>query len=146
MRYVVKMEQGRLVDRFSSEEIKRLLYLTDRRIRYASSPALNDTAVFFKSGSLYSCQQEPGFKCGKYMGNVRNYMNSVAMVETEQQDGVQPLRYVVVVMSNVLRRNSAVEHQTLATRIHRMMQKAHPAPAAEVVPSTAATPASATQP
>lgn len=135
MRYVVKMEQGRLVDRFSSEEIKRLIYLTDRRIRYASSPALSDAAVFFKSGSLYGCKQEPGFKCGKYMGNVRNYMNSVAIVETEQADGVLPLRYVVVVMSNVLRKNSAVEHQTLATRIHRLMQKSHPAPTAVVAPN-----------
>jgi hypothetical protein len=28
-----------------------------------------------------------------------------------------------VVMSNVLRKNSAVVHQTLATRIHRMLEK-----------------------
>jgi hypothetical protein len=139
MRYVVKMEQGKLVDRFSSEEIKRLIYLTDRRIRYASSPALEEAAVFFKSGSLYSCKQERGFKCGKYMGNVRNYMNSVAIVETEEKDGVPPLRYAVVVMSNVLRKNSAVEHQTLATRIHRLMQKSHPAPSAGLVPSAGPT-------
>jgi hypothetical protein len=143
MHLIVKMEQGRLVDRFSSEEIKRLIYLTDRRIRYASSPALNDAAVFFKSGSLYSCKQESGFKCGKYMGNVRNYMNSVAIVETEQTDGVLPLRYAVVVMSNVLRKNSAVEHQTLATRIHRLMQEAHPVPTAEVAPAATSVPATA---
>lgn len=146
MRYIVKMEQGRLVDRFSSEEIKRLIYLTDRRIRYASSPALSDAAVFFKSGSLYSCKEERGFKCGKYMGNVRNYMNSVAIVETEQQEGVLPLRYAVVVMSNVLRKNSAVEHQTLATHIHRMMQKAHPAPKQEIVPTAASAPKPAAVP
>jgi hypothetical protein len=144
MRLIVKMEQGKLVDRFSSEEIKRLIYLTDRRIRYAASPALSDAAVFFKSGSLYSCKQESGFKCGKYMGNVRNYMNSVAIVETEQQDGVLPLRYAVVVMSNVLRKNSAAEHQTLATRIHRLMQEAHPAPSAEPVPAATSMPESTT--
>ena len=42
MEYALRMEQGRLVDEFSSREIKRLLYLTERRIRYASSPALRD--------------------------------------------------------------------------------------------------------
>jgi hypothetical protein len=78
------------------------------------------------------------------MGNVRNYMNSVAIVETEQQDGVLPLRYAVVVMSNVLRKNSAAEHQTLATRIHRLMQEAHPAPSAEPVPAATSMPESTT--
>jgi hypothetical protein len=120
------MEQGRLVDEFSSREIKRLLYMTERRIRYASSPALRDSAVYFKSGSLYSCKQEEGFTCGKYMGNVRNYMNSVAIVETATEE--YQLDYIVTLISNVLRKNSAVEHQTLGTRIHRLIEKAHPAP------------------
>ncbi|UCC55093.1 MAG: serine hydrolase [Gammaproteobacteria bacterium] len=126
MNYVLRMEQGRLVDEFSSREIKRLLYLTERRIRYASSPALRDSAVYFKSGSLYSCQEEEGFKCGKYMGNVKNYMNSVATVETSGAD--HRLDYIVTLISNVLRKNSAVDHQTLGTRIHRLIEKAHPAP------------------
>jgi hypothetical protein len=60
------MEQGRLVDEWSSRQIKRLLYMTERRIRYAYAPVLHDAAVYFKSGSLYSCQKEEGFKCGKY--------------------------------------------------------------------------------
>ena len=53
MRYLLRMEQGRLVDVWSSREIKRMLYVTERRIRYASSPALAQAAVYFKSGSLY---------------------------------------------------------------------------------------------
>ena len=126
MRYVLRMEQGRLVDEFSSREIKRLLYMTERRIRYASSPALRESAVYFKSGSLYSCKEEEGFKCGKYMGNVKNYMNSVAIVETSTGD--QRLDYIATLISNVLRKNSAVDHQTLGTRIHRLIEKAHPAP------------------
>jgi hypothetical protein len=126
MKYVLRMEQGRLVDEFSSREIKRLLYMTERRIRYASSPALRDSAVYFKSGSLYSCKEEEGFKCGKYMGNVKNYMNSVAIVETSAGD--QQLDYIATLISNVLRKNSAVDHQTLGTRIHRLIEKAHPAP------------------
>jgi len=117
------MEQGKLVDEWSSREIKLLLYLTDRRIRYASSPALSDAAVFFKSGSLYSCKPEEGFTCEKYRGNRLNYMNSLAVVETT--DRKQPLHYVSVVLSNVLRKNSAVEHQTLGTRIHGLIQGAY---------------------
>jgi len=124
MKYLLRMEQGRLVDEYSSLQIKRLLYMTEWRIRYASSPALRDSAVYFKSGSLYQCKQEPDFKCGKYMGNVKNYMNSVAIVETDS--GGWQLDYMVTLISNVLRKNSAVEHQTLATRIHRLIEKMHP--------------------
>ncbi len=122
------MEQGRLVDIFSSREIKRLLYMTDRRIRYASSPALLDSAVYFKSGSLYTCRAEPGFTCKKYHGNVKNSMNSVVIVETPA--GINRLHYLAAVISNVLYRNSAVDHQTLGTRIHRMIEAQHPPPPA----------------
>ena len=125
MRLLLLMEQGRLVDIFSSREIKRLLYMTGRRIRYASSPALDDSAVYFKSGSLYSCKDEPGFKCKKYHGNVKNNMNSVAIVETPA--GVKHLHYLVTLISNVLYKNSAVDHQTLATYIHRIIEADHPA-------------------
>ena len=124
MRFILLIEQGKLVDVFSSREIKRLLYMTERRIRYASSPALYDSAVYFKSGSLYSCKEEPGFKCKKYHGNVKNYMNSLAIVETPA--GINRLFYLTTVISNVLYKNSAVDHQTLATYIHRMVEKDHP--------------------
>ncbi len=121
MRWLIKLEQGKLVDAFSSREIKRLLYMTQRRIRYASAPALAASAVYFKSGSLYKCKPEPDFKCKKYHGNVTNMLNSVAIIEAPAAE--RQLFYVVVVMSNVLRKNSAVGHQTLATRIHRMLEK-----------------------
>jgi hypothetical protein len=124
VKLTMRMEQGRLVDEFSSREIKRLLYMTERRIRYASAPALRDSAVYFKSGSLYSCMEEEGFKCGKYKGNKRNYMNSLAIIESTH-DGYQ-LHYIAGLISNVLRVNSAVEHQTFGMRIHRMIEKAHP--------------------
>ena len=124
LKFLLKMEKGELVDEFSSRQLKRLLYLTERRIRYASSPALKNSAVYYKSGSLYKCKKEADFKCTAYKGNVYNYMNSVAIVESSPEEG--NLRYMVIVISNVLRTNSAVEHQTLATRIHRLMQKAHP--------------------
>ncbi|MDJ0847540.1 MAG: serine hydrolase [Myxococcota bacterium] len=121
-RYCLLMEQGRLVDRWSSLEIKRLIYLTDLRIRYASSPALDEAAVYFKSGSLYGCRREPGFDCGKYRGNEKNYMNSVAIVETGGRKG---LHYVAVVLSNVLRKNSKDLHISMAGEVHRLIRGMH---------------------
>lgn len=123
MKYLLKMEQGKLVDEFSSRQLKRLLYMTERRIRYASSPALKDAAVYFKSGSLYKCSS----KCKPYHGDVRNFMNSVAIVESPAAE--RRLYYMVVIISNVLRKNSAVAHQSLGTRIQRLIEKAHPPPA-----------------
>jgi len=124
MRFLVRMEQGTLVDAFSSLEIKKLLYLTDTRIRYAAAPALDPAAVYFKSGSFYSCKPEEGFTCEKYKGNVQNILISVAVVETPQR--AVPLRYLVVIMSNTLRTSSAVAHQAFATRLHRAIKQAHP--------------------
>jgi len=123
MEFLLKMEEGVLVDEWSSRQIKRLLYMTERRIRYASAPDLKDAAVYFKSGSWYKCKPEEGFKCKGYHGNVINYMNSVAIVEQEI-DGVK-LQYMVIVISNVLRQNSAVQHQTLGTEIHKLIKQEH---------------------
>ena len=116
LKYLIALEKGQIVDEPSSLEIKKLMYMTARRIRYASSPALANAAVYFKSGSLYRCKAEPDFICKKYMGNVENVMNSVAIVE--HPDGCT---YLVAMMSNILRKNSAVEHQTLATYIDRIV-------------------------
>lgn len=114
--FLMRLEQGRVVDSWSSLELKRLMYMTEKRIRYASAPRLRKSAVYFKSGSLYSCKKEPGYECGKYKGNRLNYMNSVAIVEKPEGEV-----YLVALMSNVLKVNSAVEHQTLATYIDRML-------------------------
>ncbi|MGD8311532.1 MAG: peptidoglycan-binding domain-containing protein [Gammaproteobacteria bacterium] len=126
LEYATRMEQGKLVDEFSSREIKRLMYITERRIRYASSGVLRDSAVYFKSGSLYSCQPEEGFVCRKYHGNKRNYMNSVAIVESPA--GQNRLYYMVTVLSNVLRKNSAQDHRDLARAIQGMLLNDHPLP------------------
>lgn len=123
MTYVLRLEQGRIVDEYSSTEIKRLMYQTERRIRYASAPALADAAVYFKSGSLFKCAPEPGFVCRKYQGNVMNLMNSVAIVEYPAHG--RRLHYVVTLMSDVLRMNSAVAHQSLASSIQRLMEQRH---------------------
>lgn len=116
--FLLRVEEGQIVDPWSSLEIKRLMYQTERRIRYAASPELATAAVYFKSGSLYKCRKDPGEDCGKYRGNVYNYMNSVATIETA--DGRV---YLVTLMSNVLRRNSASEHLALASEIERIMSQ-----------------------
>lgn len=123
VRLLYLIEQGLLIDAFSSRELKRLLYVTRNRIRYASHPALNNAAVYFKSGSLYRCQPEPGYRCGKYKGNKTNRLSSLAMVETAPGETAsnQALRYIVAVTSNVLKKNSAVAHQALAGEIHRLL-------------------------
>ena len=128
IRFLIKLEQGRLVDAWSSLEMKKLMYMTQTRIRFAASPALREAAVYFKSGSLYRCKPEEGFVCRKYEGNVENLMNSVAIVEAPAGEPRQ--FYMVAITSNVLKKNSATEHQTLATRLHALLQPAPSAPAA----------------
>ncbi len=123
MRYLLRMEQGRLVDEFSSREIKRLIYVTERRIRYASSPALAEAAVYFKSGSLYECAKEAGFTCRPYAGNVKNYMNSTAIIESPAAQ--RKLYYMSTLVTNILRKNSAAEHQALATRLQQLVESLH---------------------
>lgn len=118
MKFLVKLEQGNVIDELSSLEIKRLTYMTDRRIRYAQSPALKEAAVYFKSGSLYKCDRSKGDACGKYMGNVQNFMNSVIIVEHPDN-----CKYIVVLMTNVLRKNSASDHLYLASAIDKIIKK-----------------------
>ena len=126
MRYLLRMEQGRIVDEWSSREIKRLIYVTERRIRYASSPALAEAAVYFKSGSLYECAKEAGFTCRPYAGNVKNYMNSTAIIESPAS-GPRRAYYMSTLVTNILRKNSAAEHQALATRLQQLLGQLQPA-------------------
>ncbi len=115
MKYIIALERGKIVDQETSLEMKRLMYMTGRRIRYAASPALKEAAVYFKSGSLYSCGGSGS--CGKYAGNRSNFMNSVAIVE--HPDGST---YIVCLMSNVLRKNSAYDHLILANKIDEIIR------------------------
>jgi len=125
VRWLVRLEQGRLVDEWSSLEMKRLLYFTRRRYRYAASPALENAAVYFKSGSLYRCVEEPGYECGQYLGNAENLMHSVAIVESPA-GAEHPRVYMLSMMSNVLKVNSAAEHLAIGTEIERLVARLHP--------------------
>lgn len=120
MKFMFALESGQVINERISLEIKRLMYLTDRRIRYASNRNLDNDAVYFKSGSLYSFKPEPGFVKKNYAGNRYNYMNSVAIVE--KQDSTER-KYMVALMSNVLRKNSVGEHHALAKLIDDMLAK-----------------------
>jgi len=120
MKVLFALENGQIVNQRISLEIKRLMYLTDRRIRYARSSSLKNDAVYFKSGSLYSFKPEPGFVKKNYAGNRYNYMNSVAIVE--KQDSKQK-KYIVALMSNVLRKNSVNEHYALAAKIDALISE-----------------------
>ena len=107
------------------------------RIRYAAHPALADSAVYFKSGSLYGCKPERGYECGKFLGNRINFMNSMVVIESIDRD--PPLRYAVVLLSNVLRKNSSDVHQEIGFKIHRLMEGYHPPRPATPPPMDATT-------
>jgi len=112
MKFLVQLEQGNVIDEASSLEMKRLLYMTDRRIRYAKSSRLDSAAVYFKSGSFYKCDRIKNPNCKDYAGNVFNYMNSVIIVEHPNN-----VKYIVCLMTNVLNKNSAGAHMYLASKI-----------------------------
>jgi Beta-lactamase enzyme family len=117
VRILLRIEQGRMVDRWSSLQMKKYLYMTRKRYRYAYAPELAKAAVYFKSGSFYRCAPEEGFRCGKYSGNVENLMNSISIVETPAGNDGGQKRYIVALFSNVLRENSAWDHARLAAAI-----------------------------
>lgn len=121
MKFLIALESGRLIDPPSSLEMKRLMYITDRRIRYGASETLDDAALYFKSGSFYSCDPNKKGPCGKYAGNRYNYMNSVAIVE--QPEGA---KYIVVLMTNVLSKNSNWDHRRLAGQIDEIVKVTDP--------------------
>ncbi len=118
MKWMVALERGVLIDYESSLEIKRLMYMTDRRIRYGANASLKEAAIYFKSGSLYKCDRTTMPDCGKYKGNVQNFMNSVAIIE--QPDSTT---YIVALMTNVLKKNSNSDHNALAGSIDKIIKK-----------------------
>lgn len=119
-RFLFRLEQGRLIDEWSSLQMKKYLYITKRRYRYVYAPELSNAAAYFKSGSLYQCQPEEGFVCRKYHGNVRNMMNSIAIIESPAGSENQR-RYIVALMSNVLKQNSAWDHSRIAAAIDKLI-------------------------
>ncbi|NLF25514.1 MAG: hypothetical protein GX589_07640 [Deltaproteobacteria bacterium] len=119
VRFLMLLEQGRLIDEFSSLEMKRLMYMTQKRARYAASPSLVGAAVYYKAGSQYRCGGAG--ECGQYFGNTQNLMNVAAIVEYPAQK--PRLIYLVSVTSNVLRYDSSELHTQIAGLIQNMMER-----------------------
>lgn len=109
------IEQGKVVDKFSSLELKRILYLTQARERYVGSPALDDAAVYFKAGSLYKC----GGPCVKYEGTIQNVLNGISIIEYPV--AAPKNRYIVALSTNIPRRNSEQLHRALAGEVHSLV-------------------------
>jgi len=118
--FLLRLEQGRIVDEFSSRELKRLLYVTEQRIRYAASAALYDAAVYYKSGSLYACSETRAGACPPFRGDRINVMNSVAIVESPA--GEPRYYYLVSLQTSLLRKDAARLHRSLATRLHDLIK------------------------
>jgi hypothetical protein len=120
VRFLLRLEQGRIVDVFSSRELKRLMYVTEQRIRYAASPALQNAAVYYKSGSLYACTAEVDGACPPFRGDRINIMNSVAIVESPAEE--PRYYYLVCLQTNRLRQDAARLHRALATRLDELVR------------------------
>ncbi len=116
---LLRVERGTLIDEFSSLEIKKLLYLTQRRTRYADSRELDSSAVYMKSGSFYSCSYEPGYECRKYEGNRRNLLNAAVIVEFPVEE--RNVHYLVALSTNILRENSEQIHKEVAAALHEYL-------------------------
>ncbi len=118
VKFLFKVEQGKVIDFFTSLELKRLLYLTQSRSRYGAAPVLTESAIYFKSGSLYKCQSEKGYQCGQFKGNKLNLLNAAAIVESPVLN--PKFRYIVALSTNQLKKDAGELHQRLATRVHQL--------------------------
>lgn len=125
LKLLLKMEQGKLVDQFSSMELKRLLYLTQKRIRYSNSYLLDEAAVYYKSGSLYSGGPP-------YEGRSRNILHSAVVVEAPAE--APRVHYLIMLSTNILQKNSIVLHENFAGDLHRLIMSTHGVPLPKTTP------------
>ncbi len=156
IQWLLRVEQGRMVDEWSSLELKKMMYLTRRRVRYLHTHKLDNFAAFFKSGSLYRFKPETTERI-QYQGDLQNILNSLIEIDTTQPPpealaavtgptaelaaktphtnaAGKPYVYLVAVMSNELKRNAAEDHARLAEAIHALITATKDAPA--VIPTS----------
>lgn len=119
LHYLTQIERALLVDAFSSAEIKKLMYSTQARARLASSPELDDAAVYYKSGSNFKCN----YNCADNEGDVENLMNSVAIVEYPIEN--PKVVYLLALHSNIPRTNAVELHKEFGGIIQRLMKERH---------------------
>lgn len=156
VQWLLRVEQGRMVDEWSSLELKKMMYLTRRRVRYLHTHKLDNFAAFFKSGSLFKFKPETTERV-QYEGDEQNVLNSLIEIDTTPPSAEalaavtgpaaelaaktvslnaagKPYVYLVAVMSNELKRNAAEDHARLAEAIHSLVTATRDAPA--VIPSS----------
>jgi hypothetical protein len=152
VQWLVRVEQGRMVDEWSSLELKKLMYLTRRRVRYLHTHLLDNFFALFKSGSLYRFTPEATSRT-QYEGDLVNVLNSLIEVDANlppagavqmmtasaveqakkapaKNAAGKPYVYIVAVMSNELKRNAAMDHARLAEAVHAIVTATSDAPAA----------------
>jgi len=100
LRLLLKLEQGRIVDAFSSREMKRLMYMTQRRIRFASSPALSGCGRLFQIRVSLPLSTRARVHVSQYEGNVEKHdeLPGDRRIAGRQ---IGTLHYLVALMSNV---------------------------------------------
>jgi len=153
VKWMLRVEQGRLVDEFSSLELKKMLYLTRRRVRYLYTKKLDNYGAWFKSGSLYRFSEKA--ERIQYQGDIINVLNALIEIDTTppppepipkvdepkgadkqeappaadgttQTPPAPPHVYIVAVMSNELTRNAAIDHSRLAEAVHELITSEPP--------------------
>jgi hypothetical protein len=82
IRWMLKVEQGKIVDEWSSRELKKMLYLTRRRVRYLYYNTLDPYGAFFKSGSLYRFSEKA--ERIQYQGDIVNVLNALIEIDTSE--------------------------------------------------------------
>jgi len=82
VRWMLRVEQGKMVDEWSSLELKKMLYLTRRRVRYLYTHSLDDFGAYFKSGSLYRFSEHA--ERIQYQGDTVNVLNSLIEIDTSE--------------------------------------------------------------
>ena len=82
VRWMLKVEQGLMVDEWSSLELKKMLYLTRRRVRYLYTNSLDNYGAFFKSGSLYRFSENA--ERIQYQGDIINVLNTLVEIDTSE--------------------------------------------------------------
>jgi hypothetical protein len=71
-----------MVDAWSSRELKKMLYLTRRRVRYLYTNSLDNFGAFFKSGSLYRFSENA--ERIQYQGDTVNVLNALVEIDTSE--------------------------------------------------------------
>ncbi len=123
MRYLLRLEQGRLVDVFSSREIKRLIYLTEVASATPSSPALAAVGRVLQVRLAVPVRERSRLQ----LQAVRGQRQELHEFDGDRRVTGRRTQAVLhrTLVTNILRKNSAGEHQALAIRLQQLILTNH---------------------